>query len=174
MKKLSFLVFSLFLSVAIFGGKIVYDVDPATASPQPVVVVKNAEGEVKVFFSVPTIEGGQVYLFKLDMYPSGSNIIFPVNCQMRVTGNKKEVEVSFTPSSFIFENNNSRMSSEVRLTLPYHDYSSIKKIKVKIKAKAEKNKGLGESSGVKVIIVKANTHQEFIEAINEELLNEKN
>lgn len=174
MKKFIFLIFSLFLSITIFGGKIVYDVDPTTASPQPVVVVKNSEGEVKVFFSVQSIEVGQTYSFNLDMYTYGSNIVFPVNCEMKVIGNKKGLEVSFTPSNFTFEKSNSRVTSEVKLTLPNMDYSSIKKIKVKIKAKAEKNKGLGESAGVKVIIVKANTHQEFIEAINEELLKEKN
>ena len=55
------------------------------------------------------------------------------------------------------------------MTLPEDDYTNVKKLKIKFKADAPKGAHLGNSAGVKIIIVKAATAQEFLEAVTEEI-----
>lgn len=171
MKKILFLSLVMlgFFSFASFAGKISYSIDPATASPQPVTVVKNSEGETVIFFNVPSLESGEVFNFTLDMKAIGSNIVFPVNADLKIKGNDKGANVTFEPSSVVFTDLEGNVSSVVSITLPERNYDKTKKVRFKIKADAENGKGLGNGAGVKVVIVKTSSKQEFLQVIQEEL-----
>lgn len=171
MKKIAF--FSLILILAFtfnsFAGKISYSIDPTTTSPQNAIVIKNSEGETVILFNVPSIEEGDLFTFSIDMKAIGSNIVFPVNAEMKLKANKKNIDVSFEPASITFNDTENSVSSFVTITIPNGNYDTAKKVKIKIKADSENGKGLGNGAGVKVVIVKTSSMQEFLEVIQEEL-----
>ena len=65
-RKAFWLAILVILSLPVFAGRIVYTVDPSTASPQPATVVAGGEGEVKVIFNASQLESGMVFTFTLD------------------------------------------------------------------------------------------------------------
>jgi len=157
------------LSLPAFAGRIVYTVDPATASPQPATVIASGNGEVKVIFNTSSIEAGQVYTFTLNMTAKGDNVTYPVSAGFKEKGNKKELAVAFEPAEVTFNDATTPVSTVVTLTVPEGDYSSEKKLKTKFKADAAKGAHLGQSAGVKVTIAKTASAAEFMQVITDEL-----
>ena len=170
MKKMAlWLVFLVIMTLPVFAGRIVYTVDPSTASPQPATVVAGGQGEVKVIFNASELESGMVFTFTLDLTAKGSNVTYPVAVGFKEKGNKKDLDIAFEPAELTLNDGTTPVSTVVTVTLPEDDYTKVKKLKAKFKVDAPKGAHLGNSAGVKIIIVKAATAQEFLEAVTEEI-----
>lgn len=167
--KVFWLAILVILSLPVFAGRIVYTVDPATANPQPVTVVANGEGEVKVMFDVAELQSGMVFSFTLGLTAKGDKVAYPVTVGFKEKGNKKDLDIAFEPAEVTMNDGTTPGTTVVTVTLPEDDYTNVKKLKTKFKADAAKGAHLGQSAGVKVIIVKAATAQEFLQAVTEEL-----
>lgn len=170
MKRNAFwLVLLVIMTLPVFAGRIVYTVDPSTASPQPATVAAGGEGEVKVIFNASELQSGMVFTFTLDLTAKGDNVAYPVTVGFKEKGNKKDLDIAFEPAEITLGDGTTPVSAVVTVTLPEDDYTNVKKLKAKFKADAPKGAHLGNSAGVKIIIIKAATAQEFLEAVTEEI-----
>ena len=168
-RKAFWLAILVILSLPVFAGRIVYTVDPSTASPQPATVVAGGEGEVKVIFNASELQSRMIFTFTLDLTAKGDNVTYPVTLGFKEKGNKKDLDIAFEPADLTLNDGTTPVSTVVTVTLPEDDYTNVKKLKTKFKVDTPKGAHLGNSAGVKIIIVKAATAEEFLEALTEEI-----
>lgn len=153
-------IFIAILSLPVFADRIHYNVDVATVSPQPAVVVaRGKEGQIVLFFDVSSFHVGDTFTFRLDMYAnSGTNgAAYPASAEMRLVGDSN-FDAVFDPAVVTFPSAGETVSVNVTLTLKDDDYSNEKKVKCKIKAFQTTESGLGSGPGLRVIAKKPKGH----------------
>lgn len=148
-------LFALALAAPAFADRVVYSVDGATASPQPVTVATKGDGTVVVLYSVPEIQDGMTLSFTLTLKTRGNGSgVYPAAGELNVKG-KNVYSLAAEPSSLTFDGPDRTVTSAVVLTVEKPGHGKVKKLQAKVKVFMEGPSEVGNGPGVKVIAVES-------------------
>lgn len=146
-------ILAILVAAPAFADRVVYSVDGATATPQPVTVTTKADGVVVVLFAVPEIQDGMVLAFTLDLKTrSNGTGLYPATGALKVKGRKVyELPAEMLPVTF--DGPDQTVSVPVVLTVHKPGHGKVKKLQAKVKLAMEGTSEVGNGPGVKVIVV---------------------